>query len=238
MAAAFPPLLSGLSERLLRRPPSLQELVTVVGYAEDYAWFAGLVRRLFPQEAETVLSAPDVRRRVERFAQLFGERHFPLYGPVIDLWWDAGEEPPWSWLRRGIPFDLIGLGYDALHELWDGYRDGIAALVLLARPTDHFYEGPDGIRTAWLESAAKRIPQSTLETDSPRRHTPGAADRCGEGNKVRGGGPGRLLGLCRDRQLLPRPQLRRRHVRRLRRPLGGRRHRRGHRGVAQGQGPD
>ena len=163
MAAAFPPLLSGLSERLLQRPPSLQELVTVVGYAEDYAWFAGLVRRLFPKEAERVLSAPDVRRRVERFAQLFGERHFPLYGPVIDLWWDAGEEPPWSWLRRGIPFDLIGLGYDALHELWDGYRDGIAALVLLARPTDHFYESPDGIRTAWLESASERIPQSTLE---------------------------------------------------------------------------
>ncbi len=81
MEAAAPPTLSGLAKLLLRRPPSLRELVTLVGYADDYAWFVGLVRRLFPQEAEAALSAPDVRTRVERFANLFGERHFPLYAP-------------------------------------------------------------------------------------------------------------------------------------------------------------
>ena len=79
MEATVPPTLSGLAKLLLRRPPSLRELVTLVGYADDYAWFVGLVRRLFPQEAEAALSAPDVRTRVERFANLFGERHFPLY---------------------------------------------------------------------------------------------------------------------------------------------------------------
>ena len=97
--------------------------------------FAGLVRRLFPQEAETALSAPDVRTRVERFANLFGERHFPLYAPMIEFWTDSDDEPPWSWLRRGIPFELMGFGYD----------------------------GPDGLRVAWLESAAERIPQETLQ---------------------------------------------------------------------------
>ena len=81
MAAAAPAQLSGLVNLLLRRPPSLRELVTLVGYADDYAWFVGLVRRLFPQEAEAALAAPDVRGRVERFANLFGERHFPLYAP-------------------------------------------------------------------------------------------------------------------------------------------------------------
>ncbi len=161
--AAAPPRLSGLAEKLLRRPPSLRELVTIVGYADDYAWFAGLVRRLFPNEAETALSAPDVRTRVERFANLFGARHFPLYAPVIEFWTEAEDEPPWSWLRRGIPFDLMGFGYDGLHELWNGYRDGISALLLLARPPDFYNEGPDGIRVAWLESAAERIPQQTLE---------------------------------------------------------------------------
>ncbi len=50
MAAAAPAQLSGLANLLLRRPPSLRELVTLVGYADDYAWFVGLVRRLFPQE--------------------------------------------------------------------------------------------------------------------------------------------------------------------------------------------
>ena len=163
MASAAPALLSDLARMLLRRPPSLRELVTIVGYADDYAWFAGLVRRLFPNEAEATLSAPDVRTRVERFANLFAERHFPLYGPFIDLWADDGDDPPWSWLRQGIPFDLMGFGYDSLHELWHGYREGLSALVLLAKPPEAYYEGPDGMRTAWLESAVERIPKETLE---------------------------------------------------------------------------
>ena len=163
MATAAPAQLSGLAKLLLRRPPSLRELVTLVGYADDYAWFVGLVRRLFPQEAEAALSAPDVRQRVERFAQLFGERHFPLYAPFFEFFMDEGDEPPWTWLRKGIPFELMGFGYDGLHEMWDGYREGLSALVLLVKPPDSFYEEPDGLRVAWLESAAERIPQETLE---------------------------------------------------------------------------
>ena len=162
MEAAAPPLLSGLAGLLLRRPPSLRELVTLVGYANDYAWFAGLVRRLFPQEAEAALSASDVGERVERFARLFEERHFPLYAPYLEFCLDDGDDPPWTWLRRGIPFQLMGFDYDALHELWDGYREGLSALALLADPPDSFFMGPDGLRTAWLESAAERIPQETL----------------------------------------------------------------------------
>ena len=162
MAAAAPPLLSGLAEKLLRRPPSLRELVTLIGYADDYAWFAGLARRLFPEEAEAALAAPDVRARVERFARLFGERHFPLYAPFFDFSMDEGDEPPWTWLRSGIPFELMGFGYERLHELWDGYREGLSAMVLLVKPPGSFYEGPDGLRVAWLESAAAIIPQETL----------------------------------------------------------------------------
>ena len=162
MEAAAPPPLSGLAGLLLRRPPSLRELVTLVGYANDYAWFAGLVRRLFPQEAEAALSASDVGERVERFARLFEERHFPLYAPYLEFCLDDGDDPPWTWLRRGIPFQLMGFDYDALHELWDGYREGLSALALLAEPPDSFFMGPEGLRTAWLESAAQRIPQETL----------------------------------------------------------------------------
>ena len=163
MATAAPALLSGLAEKLLRRPPSLRELVTLIGYADDYAWFAGLARRLFPQEAEAALAAPDVRARVARFANLFGERHFPLYAPFFEFYMDEGDEPPWTWLRRGIPFELMGFGYECLHGMWEDYREGLSALVLLAKPPDSFHEGPDGIRVAWLESAAERIPQETLE---------------------------------------------------------------------------
>ena len=162
MSTAAPPLLSNLAETLLRRPPSLRELVTLVGYAGDYAWFAELVRRLFPDEAAATLSAPDLNRRMEGFVELFQERHFPLYGPFLDFWLEEGDEPPWSWLRRGIPFGLTGFGYDGLHEMWDGYREGLSALALLAEPPDSFSGGPEGIRTAWLESAAETIPQETL----------------------------------------------------------------------------
>ena len=163
MEAAAPPLLTGLPGLLLRRPPSLREMVTIVGYADDYAWFTGLVRRIFPQEAEETLSAPDVRTKVERFARLFAERHFPLYAPYFEFFMEDGDEPSWTWLRRGIPFDLMGFGYDGLHELWHGYREGISALLLLVKPPDSFYGESDEIRTSWLELAAQRIPQSTLE---------------------------------------------------------------------------
>ena len=162
MESLAPPSLSGLAKLLLRRPPSLRELVALAGHAGDYAWFAALVRRLFPDEAEDVLAAPDVRQRVERFAQIFQERHFPLYAPFFDFYMEDGDEPPWSWLRRGIPFELMGFGYDGVHEMWDGYRDGLSALALLAKTPDSFYEEPDGLRVAWLESAAALIPQQTL----------------------------------------------------------------------------
>ena len=163
MEAAAPPRLSGLAEKLLRRPPSLRELAVIVGYADDYAWFAELARRLLPDEAEAALSAPDLRTRVERFVRLFSERHFPLYAAYFEFCLDYGDEPPWSWMRRGVPFHLAGFDYDALHELWDGYRDGLAAMALLVRPPDSFYSESDEIRVAWLESAAERIPQETLE---------------------------------------------------------------------------
>ena len=162
MATAAPPVLSNLAERLLRRPPSLRELIVRLGYAEDYAWFAALVRRLFPDEAETMLAMPDVGQRLERFARLFEERHFPLYAPFIEFFVDEGEDPPFTWLRRGIPFQLMGIGYDGLHEMWDGYREGLSALALLAELPDFYSDEPGGLRTAWMECAAQRIPEETL----------------------------------------------------------------------------
>ena len=161
MATAPPPLLSGLTETLLRRPPSLQELIARLGCTEDYAWFAGLVRRLFPEVAEAALATADLGEKLDRFARLFQERHFPLYAPFIEFFADEGEDLPFTWLRRGIPFQLMGFGYDDLHEMWDGYREGISALALLAQPPDAYYDEPGGLRTAWLEAAAQRIPAST-----------------------------------------------------------------------------
>ena len=237
MATAAPAQLSGLANLLLRRPPSLRELVTLVGYADDYAWFAGLARRLFPQEAKAALSAPDVRTRVERFVQLFQERHFPLYAPFFEFFMDEGDEPPWTWLRKGIPFELMGFGYDGLHEMWDGYREGLSALALLAKPPDSIYEGPDGLRVAWLESAAERIPQETL-LRIPQGGVPlDDLTEALKGTWFEGAALAASWVFAETGNFFLDALLRGRELRRLRRPLGGGGHRGGHGGVARGQRP-
>lgn len=163
MATAAPPLLSDLAGLLLRRPPSLQELIARLGCAEDYAWFTGLVRRLFGKEAEATLATADVGEKLEHFARLFQERHFPLYAPFIEFFADEGEDPPFTWLRRGIPFGLMGFGYEGIHGMWEGYREGFSALALLAESPDFYYDERGGLRTVWLECAAQHIPQETLK---------------------------------------------------------------------------
>ena len=78
----------------------------------------------------------------------------------------------------------MGFGYDDLHEMWDGYREGLSALALLAQPPDSFFMGPDGIRTAWLESAAQRIPRRTRCSGFPTGGIPiEVPDRSGSGER-------------------------------------------------------
>ena len=109
-----------------------------------------------------MLSPPNARERVEGFARTFEQRHFPLYAPFFDYYLSEEDEPAFTALRRGIPYDLQGVGYEGLHEMWNGYREGLSALALLVKPPESFYTEPDEIRVAWLESAAARIPQDTL----------------------------------------------------------------------------
>ena len=78
MAAAAPALLSGLPQLLLRRPPSLRELVIIVGYADDYAWFSGAGAPPLSRRGGGGRSRPPTcARRVERFANLFAEQALP-----------------------------------------------------------------------------------------------------------------------------------------------------------------
>ena len=109
-----------------------------------------------------MLTAPDIGQRVEGFARLFEERHHPLYAPFLEYSLSEEDEPPFTVLRRGIPYELHGIGYEDLHQMWDGYREGLSALALLTKPPESFYMELDGIRVAWLESASAHIPQHTL----------------------------------------------------------------------------
>ena len=76
---------------------------------------------------------------------------------------------PYSILRDGIPFQLMGFTWDELHAMWEGQqrRNGLSALALLMMlpheaGATYAYEELLGMRQAWLESAADKIPEKTL----------------------------------------------------------------------------
>lgn len=162
MEAVAPPALNGLANLLSRRPPVLTDLIAQIRHTEDYVWFAELTRRLFPDEADAILAAPGIRERMESFLSLFEERHFPLHPIFMEFGIEEDDEPPYTWLRRAVPFRLMGFSYDDLHEMWDIYDRGISALALLGEAPYNYPTEPDGIRVAWLEAAADHIPQQTL----------------------------------------------------------------------------
>ena len=210
MEAAAPALMSGLAELLLRRPPSLRELVTLVGYADDYAWFAGLVRRLFPNEAEAALCGP--RRTHEGGAVRQSLRRAAL--------------PP---LRADDRVLDGGRGRTALVLAAEGHPLRPDGLRLRRPPRDverlprgPLGNGPPGQAPGRLLRRPRRAagglagvgrrahPARDPAPSPPGRHTAGGPHRGAEGNEVRGGGASLLLGPRRDRQLLPRPLLRRR----------------------------
>ena len=113
----------------------------------------------------SILGIPGIRDRVRRFIDLVQERHFPLDYGLVEYILDEDEIPTCTWLRRGIPFRLVGYSYDDFHEMWAGLQGrrlgaGDSDEVHLTRTT---YGNEEGLRVAWLESAAAHIPQSTLD---------------------------------------------------------------------------
>ena len=131
----------------------------------------------------------------------------PPLRPVLRVLdgWTRGNEPPWTWLRRGIPFELMGFGYDALHEMWDGYREGLSALVLLVKPPDSSLRwqtrrAPGGVAGVSRRTASRKRPCSAF----PEGGIPlDALAEALKGTGFEGAATGLRLGLRRDRQLLP-----------------------------------
>ena len=165
MDAKAPPLLTALADYVKAGPQSLLHLAQIVGYAQDYVWFCGLVSKLLPDEADTVLSAPGAAEQVHRFESLVSERYFPLCDWAIE-WYleEPDEEPVWRMLGRGIPFEVFGIDPDGLHELWSNFRPGLCALMLLPAPPSLYWDHDDGgMRVAWLEAGAAHIPDVVLK---------------------------------------------------------------------------
>ena len=149
-------------------------------------WFEKLVQRTLPEQASEILGIRDEWDRVKRFVAVFSSTHFPLddnYLEMVIQWhfqenpseFEHGKYGPYAILRQGVPFELTGCTWEAMHELWDGDRVGTAAITLLARmpgivKNNHLWTYQEesleeylGMRTSWLESAASHIREETLK---------------------------------------------------------------------------
>ena len=98
----------------------------------------------------------------------------------------------------------MGIGYDGLHEMWDGYREGLSALALLA-------EAP-GLLLGRTRRAAHRLAGSRRRTHpagNPGAQSPGAAypwthlTEAVRDTGYQGAAQAVVLDTGRDRQLLP-----------------------------------
>ena len=153
-------------------------------------WFEKLVQRTLPNKASEILEITNELIRVNRFIDVFSRTHFPLDDNYMEMViqsqfqddpseFEHGKYGPYAILRQGIPFELKGCTWEAMHELWDMDRIGTAAIALLARMPEimkndylwifqtesleaHLKEHL-GMRTSWLESAASYIREETLK---------------------------------------------------------------------------
>ena len=174
--------LTALMELTEERPPKISVVMRKLNRgdnAKDRAWFEELLRKTVPERAWEILQLDDEAEQVLSFAVRFRIDHFPICEDYLQMqieWrqeepeYEYEEGGPYSLLRDGIPFELMGFTWDELHAMWEWHqrRNGLAALALLSTvqqdkaDATYDYEEFLGMRQAWLEAAADVIPAETL----------------------------------------------------------------------------
>ena len=158
MQEVAPPRLTRAALRLTEAPPSMERAVEMLTGARDRRWFDALALELLPEESEKILAGEGAAEVITRFADAFSERYFPLHEAIT---WDLAEddgESAYSRLSAGIPLEPTGIDEEEWHDVWESCGRGMGAIALLQEvPHD------TGVRTAWLEEAARHIPLSTLQ---------------------------------------------------------------------------
>ena len=143
--------LTALMELTEERPPKISVVIRKLNRgdnAKDRAWFEELLRKTVPERAWEILQLDDEAEQVLSFAVRFRIDHFPICEDYLQMQMEwRQEEPeyeyeeggPYSLLRDGIPFELMGFTWDELHAMWDWHqrRNGLAALALLSPPEGH-----------------------------------------------------------------------------------------------------
>ena len=175
------------------------------------------------QRSRTILSTPG---RIDQFAQfldIFQEHYFPL-SPLVfpdpDLHLQGYDAfPPWSILRDGVPFDLMGITYDQLHDLWEFSTPTLPSLALLCDMTSHYWLD-NGIRPYWTEAARAHLPDSLLKAIPPEGYPPHRIRAAVARHFLRPNLHRGRLALLANGQLLPGQRPGRGEPLRLRRPMG------------------
>ena len=172
--------LTALMELTERRPPRISVVIRKLHHGDntqDRAWFKELLHQTVPEQAWEILQLDNGWDQILSFAARFRMNHFPLSENYLqmeaewrqeELEYEHEEGGPYSLLREGIPFELMGFNWDELHTMWNQTRNGLSALALLPTVPRHEadasydYDESQGLRQAWLESAADVIPAATL----------------------------------------------------------------------------
>lgn len=149
--------LEALRAKLLRsRPPSIGALLSFLSNAEDYLWFASVVRELLPERESEILSHALPSEQIREFVSHFQTRYFPLEESFL---WDMEEYGYVDFLRI-IPVQVYGMTYEGYHDEMQDFRPGMQLMTYLFRnPWD---EEDDGARVALAEICVEHVPQETL----------------------------------------------------------------------------
>ena len=141
-------------------PPSLRHLLSVLGDAENYAYFVKLVRDFLPEEEPAVMGHRGASDQISAFCALFSGKYFPLRDPTD---WD--DDYGYGEFLNHPPIDAVGWSYENLHEMHDVMKPEYLALLLFLRLDSvlTYADELEGIRTVWVESLKQDLPAEILQ---------------------------------------------------------------------------
>lgn len=146
-------------ERKLRSlgPPSLSTLIARLGDVEDYEQFVLMVREYLPESEQDIMRLLEPSAQMALFVERFSNRYFPLAEYV----WE--DEEDYSFLTRGIPVLVYGMGSDEYHNIATHYRVGYQLMAYLVQYDDPCGDEDDGVRVALADACAANVPPALLE---------------------------------------------------------------------------
>lgn len=170
MVAELTPLLKVANALLhLAAPPSIKDLISHLGDAEQYEVFVKLVRRFTPEAERDVLAKSSPTDRVYAFAQAFEHRYFPLDIDIVH----GGDIEEYAEFTQYIPVVVSGMSEDDYENLSSGdYRIGCQLIsYLLADPympdrschSAIVIEHESGARVALYDACNTVVPAELLD---------------------------------------------------------------------------